>query len=421
MQEKIIKEQTYLSQFLGLDTSYFLKGGFWLFSGMIVSTIAGIYLSSLFARLWPRDVYGQFSFIVSTIGFLSIATLPSFGQVIIQSIAEGKEGTYRAAMITQLKWSAIGTTLLILGSIYFLLRGNTLLSIAVFISALAFPINSATNLFSSYLVGKQDFKSSSLYSTFYQVATMILTAIALRRAGYLILVVAITFWVPAIIKTFITLKYLSAIKKPQIDKTFRKLGLALSLTSSMTLGVDYFDRFLIPLFLGFSQNASWAIALIIPTQIHNVLKIFLDLAQPKIAKIEKGDFRKILLSKSLLLEIVVGLTVGFYVLFAPLMFKILYPSYQDVVKISQIYAVSLLYFPNNLFGYFLIKRRAMDKALLSTVIYVFASVLSLLIFVWWWGLIGAAISKIFVRIIQIASTQFIFNLEIKKVTRPQRQ
>ena len=287
-----------LSTLLELDMSYFIKGGFWLSAGTLVTTIGGIFLSSLFARFWPKDVYGQFTFIISAIGFLSITTLPSLSQVLIQSVAEGKEATYRVATETLLKWSLIGTTLLLLGSLYFFLRNNTILSIAAFITALAFPLYASTSLFSSYLMGKKNFRAASFYSTFSQVVTILFTALALWKAGYLLIVVFCNIWTPAIIKSLITLKYLKSVKKAKVDKTYHRLGIALSISGAMMLGIDYFDRFAIPLFLSFEANASWAIALIIPLQIHSILKILLDLAQPKIAELKKGDFRKILLKKS---------------------------------------------------------------------------------------------------------------------------
>ena len=395
--------------------SYFIKGGFWLSAGTLVTTIGGIFLSSLFARFWPKDVYGQFTFIISAIGFLSITTLPSLSQVLIQSVAEGKEATYRVATKTLLKWSLIGTTLLLLGSLYFFLRNNTILSIAAFITALAFPLYASTSLFSSYLMGKKNFRAASFYSTFSQVVTILFTALALWKAGYLLIVVFCNIWTPAIIKSLITLKYLKSVKKAKVDKTYHRLGIALSISGAMMLGIDYFDRFAIPLFLSFEANASWAIALIIPLQIHSILKILLDLAQPKIAELKKGDFRKILLKKSFQLEILVGAAVVLYIIFAEPIFKLLYPQYMNSVNISRIYAVSLLYFPNNLFGFFLIKRRVTNRALISSVIYTVVSAFSLLIFIWLWGLIGAAISKIFARIILIIITQVIFSQELRKI------
>src|SRR3989344_3907894 len=64
----ILQTTNDLSNLVGLDLPYFFKGGFWLTSSMILSTIGGILLSSLFARLWPKDVYGQFSFLMSAVG-----------------------------------------------------------------------------------------------------------------------------------------------------------------------------------------------------------------------------------------------------------------------------------------------------------------------------------------------------------------
>ncbi len=54
-----------LSVLVGLDLPYFVKGGFWLFFSLVASTLGGIFLSSLFARTWPKDVYGQYAFLTA--------------------------------------------------------------------------------------------------------------------------------------------------------------------------------------------------------------------------------------------------------------------------------------------------------------------------------------------------------------------
>ncbi|GEM_PF-5975439 len=405
-----------LSVLVGLDLPYFVKGGFWLFFSLVASTLGGIFLSSLFARTWPKDVYGQYAFLTAALGFLGLTTLPGIGQALVQAVSEGKEGTYRFATKILIKWSSIGVALLILGSIYFYLRDNQNLSLAVFLAAIAFPFNSALNLYSSYLNGKKDFKKMSIYSTASQLFSIFATAIVLWKFPNFILVALTATWSSALANLIFTLLTIPKIKNDDVDHSLLKLGMSLSASHVMTLGVDYFDRFAIPLFLGFNNNANYAIALIIPLQLQNFLKVSMNLAQPKLTEIKESRAKKILFYKSLLMEIPISIIVITYIILAPSIFDILYPSYQSAVHISQVFVVILMLYPSNLFGLYLIKKRAAGKALLSGIIYVIASVTSLLIFLSLWGLIGAVFSKIFSRIVQTIFTQIFFNSELAKAS-----
>ena len=402
------------SNLVGLDLPYFIKGGFWLIFSITTAALGGLFLSSLFARVWPKDVFGQYSFLMAALGFLGLTTLPGMGQAIVQAVSEGKEGTYWFATKLLFKWSLLGTIFLLLGSAYFYIRENQNLALAVLFAALVFPLNGSLGLFSSYLNGMKDFKKMAIYSTSTQLFSIGAVSIVLLNFSSLVLVALTATWSAALAYSFFTYLTFRKIRNNLVDFKLIKLGKALSVTAVMTNGVDYFDRFAIPFFLGFSENAVYAIAIIIPMQMLNFLKVSTNLAQPKLVEIKEEKARKVLLFKSIQLEIPIVIMVLAYILAAPTIFKFLYPDYQPAVFLSQVFAISILYYPSNLFGLYLIKKRAIGKALLSAVIYVVVSIISLLIFLSLWGLIGAVFSKIFVKIVQVVITQIFFNSELAK-------
>ena len=178
--------------------------------------------------------------------------------------------------------------------------------------------------------------------------------------------------------------------------------------------MDYADRLFIPLFLGFDKNAVYTFATFIPNQIQSFFKTFVTLGQPKITKINDNNIKKALISKSVHLLILIIAIVIFYIIFAPYIYEFFYPDYKESILLSQIFALSLLYFPNNLFGTYLTKRRLIKESLAGTVVYALISFSSLLLFIYFWGLIGAVISKILSRISQVGITQFIFFRELRK-------
>src|SRR5260221_1542621 len=139
MLKKIIQNQiAYYSKSLGLDLQFYFSSGFWISLGTLISFIGGILISALFARIWPPDVYGQYSFFISIFSLITLTALPGMGQIVLQAAAEGKDGVYKEAIKEVLKWSMIGSLTLLLGAIYFFIRFNFDLSIIFLASVFVF-------------------------------------------------------------------------------------------------------------------------------------------------------------------------------------------------------------------------------------------------------------------------------------------
>lgn len=402
------------SNLVGLDLPYFIGGGFWLSLSTFLSLVGGIFLSALFARIWPKDVYGQFSFLMSALGFLSLTALPGMGQALTQAVAEGKDGSYKIAVRAVAKWSMLGTLLLIFGSMYFFFRQNPNLALATFVSALAFPISSASGLSTSFLTGKRDFKKVAIFSIIFQYSSILATAFALWKIPTLVWVSLFSAWSTAIAGIVLTLFAYRDIENKEIDRTTAGLGIHLSLSQMFTISADYLDRFLIPLFLGFSNNAVYAFAVLIPMQMNTFLKVILSLGQPKIADINEKRLFHDLLVKAVQLEIPIALMVGAYVIAAPTIFKFLYPAYSSTATfLSQIFSLSLLYYPGNLFGLGLLKKRETKSIYIVNFIYAASTATSLLILLPTFGLLGAVLSKIMARLIQSGSQMFLLKKDLE--------
>jgi O-antigen/teichoic acid export membrane protein len=388
------------SEFFGLDLPYFIKGGFWITLSLIVTTIGGLFLSSLFARIWPPDVYGQYSFLMAAISFVTFTSLPGMSSAVTQAVAEGKEGIYKKVSKLVFKWSLIGTTILLIGSIYFFLRHNSNLAFATFFSATAFSITVSFSFYNSYLNGKKQFKKVAIFSTISQFSSILATAFAIWKLPSLYWVALFSAWSTATVNFILTYITIKELKNNDQDDSALKLGKHLSFSQILIGGSEYLDRFLVPLLLGFSNNAIYAFAILAPMQLHNYLKMFLMLGQPKIAEINNGQLFKDLLKKTLQLEIVVVLIVATYITLAPYFFNVLFSTYKDsAVNLSQIFALSLLYYPSNLFGLALIKQRNTKSIIKINTIYSTASIFSLLIFIPLFGLLGAVYAKILSRFV----------------------
>jgi len=387
-----------LSSIAGLDLDYFLKGGAWLTFSTLISAVGGIILSSLFARIWPADVYGQFSFLTAALSFMSLTVLPGMAQAVTQASSEGKDGTYKASIKILSRWAFFGTALLLVGSLYFYFRQNPNLAAATFVSALAFPITSVFSLYNAYLSGKKEFKYVAVFGLIAQLSSIGATAFGLLFFPSLFAVALLSSWSTAIFNTILTFVTLRKIKNEKIDKNILEFGKHLSFSQMFPIGSEYLDRFIIPLLLGFTANAVYTFAILIPMQIHSFLKIFINLAQPKITEISDKNLQKDLTRKTIQFELLILGVVLAYIFLAPFIFDLLYPTYKkSALLISQIFSLSLLYFPGNLFGLGLIKKRDKKSIYMDNAGYALINILSLLVLVPTLGILGAALSKIISR------------------------
>lgn len=397
------------SNLVGLDLAYFIGGGFWLGLSIVATTIGGILLSSLFARVWPKDIYGQFSFLMSALGFISLVALPGMYQAVLQAAAEKKDGVYKQAIKEIAKWSVLGAIILTFGSLYFYFKNDWHLSMAIFVSAIAFPISAAFNLFGPFLSGNKKFRQVAVYGTIAQFASILATAFALWKLPSLVWVAFFSAWSTAAINTILTIFSFKNIRNNIHDESLIRLGKHLSFSQVFTIGADYLDRFLVPVILGFTNNAIYAFAILIPMQIHGFLKVFTTLGQPKVVEISQKNLNKGLVVKSLQLEVITAVIVITYILAAPLIFKTLYPRYEgQAVILSQLFSVTLLYFPGNILTLSFLKNRRTKAIYQMNIVYALATVFFLLTLIPTLGLLGAVLAKIAVRFVQLVTQVYLF-------------
>ena len=77
------------------DMLYLARGGFWLTLGQGLGIIAGLLLVIGFANLLPKEVYGNYKFILSLGGIIGAFTLTGMSIAVTQAVARGFEGNFR--------------------------------------------------------------------------------------------------------------------------------------------------------------------------------------------------------------------------------------------------------------------------------------------------------------------------------------
>ena len=75
IRDKVYRLSVQYSPKLGLDLPYFIKGGFWLGIGQTFNILKYFLLSTLFANILSKEVFGQYTFAITILGAASVFSL----------------------------------------------------------------------------------------------------------------------------------------------------------------------------------------------------------------------------------------------------------------------------------------------------------------------------------------------------------
>ena len=398
-----------LQKYSGLDLSYFIKGGFWLSIGQISSTLKAFILSLAFANLLSKEIFGQYSFVIATIGLASSFALPGMSYAIIQSIARGYDGTYFKALKQVFRWSWLGSLFLLSIAIYGKFSGRIYGAIIFLIVASIFPFYSFKSYYSTLLQGKKRFDVFAKVTSLINIVSMLSIILAVLLTKNLFWIIIATVFIDVILSGYFTLFYVKKyIHNDKIEEDSIKFGKRVSFSLTFSNIANYFDSLLIAYFLGFSDLAIFKIVTLLPNQIKVLINTFTPMLLPKMASenIQKKDLTKHF--KKLFLIVIFLILI--YLLIAPFIFKWFYPKYYDYVWLSMIYHLSFVVVLYILPLNYLIKEK--KESLInkfyncSAVLLIFLSLTG----IYFYGLLGAIVARILYRLFLLFIT-FLFFLK----------
>lgn len=326
------------------DMVYLAHGGFWLTVGQVVSTLSTLTLAIAFANLVPSETYGTYKYLLAVAAIFSIFTLPGMNTAIARSVARGDRSTVRTATKMRIVWSFLGTITTFTGSAYYFVNGNGELAAALALIGVFLPVFDTYTLYNAYLTGTQNFKKQSLFYLISQgLSTLLLTVALVFTNNILILLLA--YFIPlTTIRFFLYKKIEKQFTFSAPDKETLGYGKHLSFLDVFGIVAGNIDKVLLWKFLGPAQLAIYAFAVAIPEQIKGPLKGISSVALPKFS-IQTPEHIRVFY-RSFWYKVVVYSGILFIISFiyigvAPLIFKLLFPSYLESVIYSQVLALSL--------------------------------------------------------------------------------
>lgn len=404
-----------LSHILEVDLHYFLGGSFWITIGSLVTALAGLIVTSLFAYLWMPADYGKYLYITSFYGLLTALTLPGINYVVTQAASHNKEGILKNSIGIVFRWSFIGSALLAVSGVYYLVKQQIDIGYCLLISAAIFPISNIGGLYPSFLNGKKQFKIAAIFSSSSLVTQSLFTAFVLLTFPTLVSVTTTSLLSLAAMNFLITRMIVSKVSRQQSDPQLIKYSYHLSLSQIVAIFSDNAERIIIPIFLGFTDNAIYSFAIFVPGQIHNFMKILLTLAQPKVATIDEGRLYLTTLKKAFQLEVLTIALIGGYLVIAPMLFRFFYPQYlNSSLFLSQLFCFTLLYFPSNLFGLGILNKGMRGYIYWVNLSQSLVNLCSIIILLPIYGLIGVIWAKVISRTYQVFIQFYFFSKIYRK-------
>lgn len=332
------------------DMVYLAKGASWMSTANIIMGGISFLLAIAFANLLPKETFGVYKYVLSVGGFIAAFSLSAgMGSVITQSVSKGFEGILKQAFKTSLVWGIPLSIATLAGALYYILKDNYVLGGSLVIIAIFIPFLNSSQLYTSFLNGKQDFKRITLFGI---LGTLVQTGVVFLTLLFTDSVVILALAYFASITLITLILYFSTVSAYKPNKEYNKetlqFGKSISVVQMIAGLAGHMDKILIFQILGGTALATYTFALAPVVQLRSILKMMTPLALPKLALQEKETIKKTLGRKVTVFTLGIIAMVILYVLIAPFFYRLFFPTYLEAIIFSQVYVLILLLFPKKL-------------------------------------------------------------------------
>jgi O-antigen/teichoic acid export membrane protein len=328
---------------------------------------------------------------------------------VTRAAAQGSESALRAGFRTQMRWS-IGIVLASgIVSLYYFLNDNNTLAFSFLIVGAFAPFVESFRLYRSYLLGKQRFRESTTLGLWRRPLPIIAILAALYFTGDPVLLVFVYFSSNAL---SLGLMYWLVIRRYSLPAT-EDAGLTnyskhLSVMNIFTTVTNNVDKILIFHFLGAAPLASYALAQLPVTQLRSMLGLIKPLTLPKITKKSFEELQSFLPAKIRLVSMVTIAIIVLYIVSAPFLFSLLFPSFPESTIYSQVLALLLLGVPRQLIMQAFTAHERKRELYIVRTAYPITRVAFLIVLLPLYGIWGAIIALIVAEVSMMMLQLFLF-------------
>jgi O-antigen/teichoic acid export membrane protein len=403
--EILIKSQ----KFTQTDNIYLAKFGSFLSLGNIISTGASFVLSMAFARFIPKEIYGNYRYLLSIMTIIGIFALPGMEDAIIQAVANKYEGCFKKAVKKRVGWALWGSLACLIIGGYFFYKNDMNLTISFTIAALFFPPMESMGTYLAYLGGKKLFGVQVTYSTLTQIIASASTIVTIFFNKNLVVLVLVYFLSNTLLRGLFFLLTIKKFRPNQnCNDEFIKFGKNLTFLRIVHTIAGQLDRLLLFQFLGPIQLAIYSFANLPASEANIFLKNIRLLALPKMAARPHEEIKKTLIKKVIKATILMIPLVALYIFLAPYVFKIFFPQYMDSVFYSQLVFLTTVFAPASIIA-LTFQAKMMKKELykFSITSPLFSIILTTILIIPY-GIIGAIIAQLFSQLFTVCYSLYLF-------------
>ncbi|HOW60781.1 MAG TPA: oligosaccharide flippase family protein [Candidatus Moranbacteria bacterium] len=405
---------------IGIDLPYFVKHGFFATMRQIVDLLAGLLLAIMFARFATKDVFGHYQFVIAIFSIVSILSLPGLNTSVARSAAIGKDGDYKNAVKKSFIYSLWGIPILFIIGVFYYLTQSQELGIAFAISSFFFPLFYAPNTWGSFLQGKGRFDVFFKFGSTQSIINAIITSIVVFLNQNNLLPIIFTYFITyTIFNAAYYFKSFKYVENDEKDPDAIKYGKFLTIMNIFQLLAENVDKIIVGLLMPASSLAVYGVISMIPVRLKNVFGYILNITFSKIAS-KNIDIKDLFKSNKklpyiiLFMSILIGLI--YYVLIEKISYLFFGNGYSDFYQYSKIFTVfMMLLLPYSLL-YIYANAKKMVKLIKSIYpFFFFIKLIVTVIFVYFWGLVGAVIAYNINAFILICLYLIYINRDSKKL------
>jgi O-antigen/teichoic acid export membrane protein len=377
-----------------IDLAYVIKNEFWVYLRQGISLIISLAVPIAFARLAPKEVYGQYNFILAILAIASLLSIPGLNQAVVRSTARGYEGSYKQAVKTSFLWSLLGIPALLGVGAYYYYYSTQIIGICLMMSSIFFPFIYAPNIWDSFLTGKKRFDVAARYGII-QAATnaAAIIGILFLNADRLVLILAAYLITSSLMACLLYRQSLRYIENNARDDECQKYGYFLTTTNIVGTLATNIDRILIGILLGAPELAIYAIAIAIPTRIKDLQKFVWAPFMPKISEQGTRMREAVAKGKGLILPlalIIAGASLLYWLFVDDIILLLFSPKYVEAGVYSRMLLFMILFsIPATFLAAFTIARKKTKSIVLGYLVFPFVKLAIMFGFIYQWGVWGA--------------------------------
>jgi PST family polysaccharide transporter len=334
IKQKIKEILIWSQKYTKTDMIYLAKNSFWTSIGKFFATISGILVLIFLTKYVSKDIVGQYNFFLAILAIISIFSIPGLNTSTIEAVAKNNDGVYKKAVKTSFIWSWLGSLVLIFIAFYFyFLKNDSNLFYIFLVTSFLFPFQYAPNTWRSFLIAKQKFKQLNFYasiqSILYLLAMIFVIIFSHGNLFYIILIYLLIQIIPTVIFYFLTQK---TVKNNNENSDWKEYGFFLTKMQIINTVMSNIDTIIIGFLFNMQSLAIYSIGQKISSSLIGVFKQFFFIYSPKLSKKNDINFKKYFYI--FLLSVFFSIMA---IIFVPFIIKIIFPTYEASILITQIF------------------------------------------------------------------------------------